>query len=234
MVPPGRRIRRFTLMSTWKQGRADLEEQLASVSLPARRQRPEPRGDLATRTGGTAIFMTSHTGGVPPALRLHLKHYKMRHERVILVSVLTASVPTVPSQERLSVNTIGDGLFRVIGHYGFMETPDIPALLASLPQGALPGPRIEEVPHEVTYYLGRDTFSRVARDACRPGASGSSSSWRGMRRPRAPSSACPRTASWRWARGSSSGYLGDVARLTAARSHASMADCPAYGGRCVV
>jgi KUP system potassium uptake protein len=148
----------FTLMSTWKRGRAALTEQLSGVTLPlddfirSLVAKPPPR------VPGTAVFMTSHPAGVPPVLLHHLKHNKVLHERVILVSVLTASAPTVSAQDRLSVRALGAGLYQVVGHYGFMETPDVPALLTSLPRGALPGPRFEEAPLEVSYYLGRETL----------------------------------------------------------------------------
>jgi len=102
--------------------------------------------------------MTSNAGSVPPVLLHHLKHNKVLHERVLLVSVLTEEVPVVPETDRVSVKNLSAGFHQVIGRYGFMETPNVPALLASLPPFAIPGPRIELSPMETTYYLGRETL----------------------------------------------------------------------------
>ncbi len=148
----------FTLMSTWKRGRAALAKQVGTsalsldVFIPGLAQHPPPR------VPGTAIFMTSQTDGVPPVLLHHLKHNKVLHQRVVLVSVVTEAVPSVPGWERVETRSLGEGFHQVIARYGFMESPDVPALLASLPKNAIPGPRIETVPLETTYYLGRETL----------------------------------------------------------------------------
>jgi K+ transporter len=122
------------------------------------------------RIPGTAIFMTSNPEGVPPVLLHHLKHNKVLHERVVLVSILTEEVPAVPEAERVVVRGLGAGFYQVVGRYGFMETPDVPALLASLPPWSMAGPRLELVPMETTYYLGRETLL--------PTGPGRMSSWR--------------------------------------------------------
>jgi KUP system potassium uptake protein len=102
--------------------------------------------------------MTSNPEGTPGVLLHHLKHNKVLHERVLLVSILTGEVPFVPETERVSVKSLGNGIHQVIGRYGFMETPNVPALLASLPPFAIPGSRLENAVMETTYYLGRETL----------------------------------------------------------------------------
>ena len=148
----------FALMTTWKRGREALSDQLRGAGLPLDLFIPEMSRRPPHRVPGTAVFMTSNTGGAPPVLLHHLKHNKVLHERVILVSVLTEDVPAVPDRERASARSLGAGFHQVIGRYGFMETPNVPALLASLPEGAIPGARVELVPMETTYYLGRETL----------------------------------------------------------------------------
>jgi KUP system potassium uptake protein len=148
----------FTLMSTWKHGRAALAEQLRGTGLSLDLFIPEIERRPPHRVPGTAIFMTSHPGGVPPVLLHHLKHNKVLHERVVLVSVVTGDVPTVPDRERVMVKPLGANFYQVVGRYGFMETPNVPALLAAVPPRAIAGPRIEAVPLETTYYLGRETL----------------------------------------------------------------------------
>jgi KUP system potassium uptake protein len=148
----------YLLMSTWKRGRDALAEQMRGASLPLDLFLADVERRPPHRIPGTAIFMTSHPEGVPPVLLHHLKHNKVLHERVVLVSVLTEEVPSVPETERVTVRNLGSGIHQVVGRYGFMETPDVPALLAALPPWAIPGPRIERTPLETTYYLGRETL----------------------------------------------------------------------------
>jgi KUP system potassium uptake protein len=158
----------FALMSTWKRGRDALAAQLRDAGLPLDLFLPDLERRPPLRVAGTAVFMTSNPGGVPPVLLHHLKHNKVLHERVVLVSILTEEIPSVPEKERATGRALGAGFYQVIGRYGFMETPNVPALLASLPAWAIPGPRIELVPLETTYYLGRETLlptgpARLAR-----------------------------------------------------------------------
>ncbi len=148
----------FTLMSTWKRGRDALAEQLRGAGLPLDLFLAELDRRAPHRVPGTAVFMTSNPGGAPPVLLHHLKHNKVLHERVLLVSAVTQDVPSVPDAERVVVRPLRHGFTQVIGRYGFMETPRIPALLASLSSRAGAGPPIDLVPMETTYYLGRETL----------------------------------------------------------------------------
>jgi KUP system potassium uptake protein len=158
----------FALLSTWKKGREAMAEQLSSASLPLELFLPDLERHPPHRIPGTAVFMTSNPAGTPGVLLHHLKHNKVLHERVLLVSVLTEEVPVVSEQERLTVKSLGNGFHQVVGRYGFMETPNVPALLAALPPFAVPGPRLENAVMETTYYLGRETLipdgpSRIPR-----------------------------------------------------------------------
>src|SRR3546814_8915198 len=83
----------------------------------------------ATRVPGTAVFMTSTAEGVPHALLHNLKHNKVLHERVVLLTVNIEDVPFVPAQARAQSADLGSGFYRVILRYGFMQDPDVPAAL---------------------------------------------------------------------------------------------------------
>lgn len=148
----------FTLMSTWKRGRDALALMLKDAGLPLDLFMADVARRKVQRVAGTAVFMTSNPGGVPPVLLHHLKHNKVLHERVILVSILAHEIPFVAEPERVTSRELGSGFFQVIAHYGFMETPDVPALLDSLPRRELAGPRLTLVPMETTYFLGRETL----------------------------------------------------------------------------
>jgi KUP system potassium uptake protein len=158
----------FVVMSTWKRGREAMARNLAQSVLPLETFLPDLERHPPHRIPGTAVFMTSDPNGTPGVLLHHLKHNKVLHERVLIVSIGTQEIPMVDKAERLTVKSLGNGIYQVIGHYGFMETPNVPALLAALPPFAIPGPRIENSLMDTSYYLGRETllpggYSRMSR-----------------------------------------------------------------------
>jgi KUP system potassium uptake protein len=158
----------FALMSTWKAGRAALAAQLQDAGLPLDLFLGEIERKKPIRIPGTAVFMTSNPGAAPPVLLHHLKHNKLLHERVVLVTLATEEIPVVPERERVTSRALPGGFFQVVARYGFMETPDVPRLLDSLPRRPPPNVPIVLKPMETTYYLGRETLlpsgpSRLAR-----------------------------------------------------------------------
>jgi KUP system potassium uptake protein len=158
----------FALMSTWKRGRQALSEQLAGAGLPLSLFLAEMERHPPHRIPGTAVFMTSNSGQAPPVMLHHLKHNKVLHERVLLVSILTEEIPSLRGKERAAVTPLGAGFYQVVARYGFMETPNVPQLLARLPAGSIAGPRLDKSTMETTYYLGRETLlpnggARLAR-----------------------------------------------------------------------
>jgi KUP system potassium uptake protein len=85
-------------------------------------------GDIAAeephRVRGTAVFMTATTDGVPYPLLFNLRHNQVLHERIILLTMTTVEVPRVADDERVEIEKLAEGFFRVIARYGFMEEPD--------------------------------------------------------------------------------------------------------------
>jgi len=148
----------FTLMSTWKRGRAVLAQMLKDSGLPLELFIDDVARRKPVRVPGTAVFMTSNLGTAPPVLLHHLKHNKVLHERVVFVSVLTEEIPSVPSNERVVARELGNGFFQVIAHYGFMEQPNIPTLLEGLKELPPPSVRLLVDPMDTTFYLGRETL----------------------------------------------------------------------------
>ncbi len=148
----------YLLLSTWKKGRNVLAEMMRAAGLPLELFLSDMERKKPQRVPGTAVFMTSNTGTAPPVMLHHLKHNKILHERIVLVSILTEDIPYVPLQERLWVNDLGSGFFQVVGRYGFMETPDVPGLLAELPRRKPPNVRLDLKPMETSFYLGRETL----------------------------------------------------------------------------
>jgi len=147
----------YLLMSTWKRGRVLLSSVMEENSLPVDMFLSDVARRLPTRVGGTAVFMTSKAGGAPPVLLHHVKHNKVLHERVILMSVKAMGVPIVDDSQRVSLESMGEGFFTVEARYGFMESPDVPAALRSLVKFGL-----VVKPMETTFYLGRETLIATA------------------------------------------------------------------------
>ena len=112
----------------------------------------------ASRVPGTAVFMTSAAAGVPPALLHNLKHNKVIHERVILMTVQIKDVPFVDDAKRFVAEDMEQGFHRVVLRYGFMQTPDVPAALASI---RCCGPQFKMM--DTSFFLSRQTLLASAR-----------------------------------------------------------------------
>jgi KUP system potassium uptake protein len=143
----------FAAFSTWKLGRRIITETLREGTLPLGLFIQDLERKRPVRVPGVAVFMTSDLAGVPPVLLHHLKHNKVLHERVIVMSVAGEDVPVVPAGERLELKELGAGVYTVEASYGFMESPNVPDLLAQL------GPRgLHTKLAETSFFLGRETI----------------------------------------------------------------------------
>ena len=142
----------FTLLTTWAKGRRLMREHMAEVSLPLDIFAKSGRNSTA-KVPGTAIFMNSGSTGTPSALLHNLKHNKVLHERVVVLTVAIAEVPYVDEDERVELTDLGDGFYRVILHYGFMEETDVPAALARLDMCGGPFEMMQ-----TSFFLSRQTL----------------------------------------------------------------------------
>ncbi|MBX7541945.1 potassium transporter Kup [Qipengyuania sphaerica] len=115
----------FTLLTTWARGRKLMRERMHETALPIEIFAKSAKNS-ATRVPGTAIFMASQTAGVPSALLHNIKHNKVLHERVIILTVLIADAPYVDADERCEIHDLGDGFYRAVLHYGFMQETNVP------------------------------------------------------------------------------------------------------------
>jgi KUP system potassium uptake protein len=140
-------------MSTWKRGRELLQERVKSSTLSLDMFLADLAYSKPHRVPGTAVFMTSNPEGTPRTLLHHFKHNKVLHERVILLCVVTDRTPEVPPAQRLEISELGHDFFLVLGHYGFMETPDVPTIITECAQRGI----LRDL-SDVSYYLGRETL----------------------------------------------------------------------------
>ncbi len=118
----------FALLTTWSRGRKLMRASMAEVGLPLDIFAKSAHNS-SKRVPGTAIFMNSGSSGTPSALLHNMKHNKVLHERVVVLTVLIADVPFVGEDARIETANLGEGFYRVVLHYGFMEETNVPAAL---------------------------------------------------------------------------------------------------------
>jgi KUP system potassium uptake protein len=115
----------YTLLSTWKKGRAILSERLRRGALPFSEFIGTVTPTSPPRVPGTAVFMSRDPESTPTALLHNMKHNKVLHDKVVLLTVLTEEVPYVEVADRVQVEDLGKGFFRVLAHYGFLQNPGV-------------------------------------------------------------------------------------------------------------
>jgi KUP system potassium uptake protein len=120
----------FVIMSTWARGRHILAEKKACETMPLSTFVESIKADRPPRIAGTAVILARDIDQVPTALLHALKHYKVLHERTVLISVATKDVPHVEDDERLEIHDLGKGVFTLRIWYGFMDEPNILRALA--------------------------------------------------------------------------------------------------------
>ncbi len=148
----------FMLMSTWRRGRAVMFDRLYLKAPSLRSFLTSLSLHPPTRVPGTAVFLTANPASVPRALLHNLKHNKVLHERIVVLKVETEDVPRVPASERLEIEHLGANFHRVVVRYGFMEQPDVAAVLTSCQLGP-PEPTLMDT----SFFLSRETFLPSAR-----------------------------------------------------------------------
>jgi KUP system potassium uptake protein len=147
----------FTLLTTWAKGRKLMIERMAEASLPIE-VFIKSAATSAARVPGTAVFMTTSMSGVPHALLHNLKHNKVLHERVMLLTVRIEDVPFVRGERRIETKDYGAGFFRIILRYGFMEEIDVPTALGQVTKC---GPQFKMM--DTSFFLARQTLIASAR-----------------------------------------------------------------------
>jgi KUP system potassium uptake protein len=152
----------FVVMDTWRVGRRVHLDRLrdGSMSISLFLERADKN---AQRIAGTAVFLTPRTDLTPGPMLHSLKHYRLLHERVVLVSVLVDDVPVVDAKKRVELEKLGKGFFAVKLHYGFFEYPDVPkSLEAARPYGLVIDPET------TTFFVGREMLVPASRPILKP------------------------------------------------------------------
>jgi len=140
------------VMLVWQKGTAAVQKQVDEMQIPI--------GDIVARltsgdiprVSGTAVFLVRLTRDIPPLVVWHLRHIRSLHGSIVIVNVTTELVPYIADEDKVDAREIAPQMWRAEAHYGFMEQPDIPALLQRAHARGYPVD-----PSNVTYFVGRET-----------------------------------------------------------------------------
>ncbi len=143
----------YFVMVVWHVGAAAVSERLRETVMPIGDFMAKIKEAQVPRVPGTAVFLTRTQRDAPPVLVWHLKHNRSLHERLFILTVEIESVPRIRGAARLTVNEIAPSFWRACARYGFMERPDIPALLR---EAHARGCMVSL--DDVTYYVGHETI----------------------------------------------------------------------------
>jgi len=127
-----------TIMHTWKTGRNEITEKVYSGAIADLELSSIAKSKNIVRVSGSAVFMVATPKGTPLALLHHLKANKCLQHTVVLLTIITEDVPQVDEEERLSLDSLGEGVWRAVGRYGYMESPDVAKLVARIHNQGVP------------------------------------------------------------------------------------------------
>ena len=140
------------VMLVWQKGTAAVQKQVDEMRIPIDDIVAQiDRGDVR-RVPGTAVFVARLTRDVPPLVVWHLRHIRALHDSIVIVNVVTALVPYVADKDRVEVREIAPRVWRAHARFGFMEQPDLPALLQRAQAKGFP---VDST--NATYFIGRET-----------------------------------------------------------------------------
>jgi KUP system potassium uptake protein len=143
------------VMLIWQAGTAAVQRQVDEMQIPISDITAQIERGGIPRVPGTAVFVARLTRDVPPIVVWHLRHIRSLHGSIVIVNVVTALIPYVAEEDRVEVREIAQRVWRVHAHFGFMEQPDLPALLKRAQARGYPVD-----PSNVTYFIGRETVVR--------------------------------------------------------------------------
>ncbi|MEI6107140.1 MAG: KUP/HAK/KT family potassium transporter [Opitutae bacterium] len=141
----------LAIMHTWKSGKTEIFRRIYANEITEQELSTIACSDHITRVRGTGVFMAGNPTGTPLVLLHHVKANKVLHETVVLLSITTEEVPLVGNEERFTVREIGHGVWRAIGRYGYMESPDVSSLMEQVRDAGVPLKL-----NEATYYFNRE------------------------------------------------------------------------------
>lgn len=143
----------FMLMWTWRKGRIALGRRISEKALPLGVFLRDVQERNPVRVPGTAYFMSGNPGITPHALLHNLRHNKVLHDRIVILNVQIDEAPTIAESDRLSVDCLAMGFWRISLRFGFMDDPDVPAELSRIAGDVFPYDAAT-----TTFFLGRESI----------------------------------------------------------------------------
>jgi len=148
----------YAVYTTWRRGRRILVERLHESTVPLEPFIARLRDGNPPRVAGTAVFMTGTRDGVPYAMLHNLKHNKVLHDRVVLLTVVFEQIPQVAEKDRMQVEALEKNFWRMTLRYGFMEGPNIPRALRLAPASGLKFDMMD-----TSFFFGRENLVTKSR-----------------------------------------------------------------------
>jgi len=141
----------LAVMHTWKEGRNEIFTRVYGNNVTETELTAIARSKHVTRVGGAAVFMVGSPKGTPIALLHHVKANRCLHQTVVLLTILTEEIPTVPASEQLTLTEVGEGIWRAVGRYGYMQSPNVTTLMDEIKARGL-----AINPQSATYFFNRE------------------------------------------------------------------------------
>jgi KUP system potassium uptake protein len=141
----------YVLMTTWQEGRRTLNWLVAKEQMPVRDFLALIEREPPVRVAGTAVYLASEAGGMPRALLNNLRFNRVLHQRNVLLTFVRPEMPFVSPENRVEIQNLGEGLWRIIARYGFMESPNVVAALRAAEEAGVP-----YEPEQTVYVVGRE------------------------------------------------------------------------------
>jgi KUP system potassium uptake protein len=141
----------LAIMHTWKSGRNEIQDKVYGGAITELELSSVAKSKSITRVPGSAVFMVATPRGTPLALLHHLKANKCLQQQVVLLTIATSEIPQVNDADRLTVEDLGEGVWRAVGRYGYMESPDVGDLVERVRARGVP-----INPSATTYFFNRE------------------------------------------------------------------------------
>jgi KUP system potassium uptake protein len=141
----------LAVMHTWKSGRNEIQEKVYGGAITELELSQVAKSKNIVRVPGSAVFMVATPKGTPLALLHHLKANKCLQQTVVLLTIGTVEVPMVDDEERMTLESMGEGIWRAVGRYGYMESPSVNKLIDRIKAQGVP-----VNPQSTTYYFNRE------------------------------------------------------------------------------
>ena len=139
----------FYIMYVWNKGGRIIYKHLDALAVPV--EYFTLTMDSLHRVEGTSVFLSRQTTGIPSTLLTHTSHNRVLHRNIIILNIITERTPRILAKDRLTVTKLAEGLWRVEARYGFMQSPNVPVIMANLEKIGLPCNT-----EKIRYYMGHE------------------------------------------------------------------------------